>query len=240
MKRTSLLLALPLAAFGAFALAQEGGETPSAPEQAPQFESDKQRYSYALGVNVWMSLDQQGVDLDMDTFVQALRDAQAGNQKMKDPEIERLLNQLQRELREQAQQRAESQAAEQEAKGKEFLAENGKREGVKTTASGLQYEVLQAGDGAQPTATSTVTVHYRGTLLDGTQFDSSYDRGEPISFRLDRVIKGWTEGLQLMKVGSKYKLFIPAELAYGRNPRPGGPIPPNATLIFEVELLKVE
>jgi len=124
------------------------------------------------------------------------------------------------------------------ADGQKFLAENQKKAGVKTTASGLQYEVIKMGDGPKPKATDTVKVNYRGTLLDGTEFDSSYARKEPISFALDRVIPGWTEGVQLMPVGSKFKFYVKPELAYGENG--GGPIPPNSTLIFEVELLGIE
>ncbi len=124
-------------------------------------------------------------------------------------------------------------------KGKQFLAENAKKEGVKSTDSGLQYEVLKEGEGKSPKATDTVLVHYRGTLLDGTEFDSSYKRNEPIEFPLNRVIPGWTEGVQLMKEGAKYKFFIPSELAYGSSGA-GGSIGPDETLIFEVELLKVK
>lgn len=124
-------------------------------------------------------------------------------------------------------------------KGKTYLAENAKKEGVKTTASGLQYKVLQEGTGKSPKATDTVLVHYRGTLLDGTEFDSSYKRKEPIEFPLNGVIAGWTEGVQLMKEGAKYQFVIPSDLAYGRRGTPGGPIGPDETLIFEVELLKV-
>ena len=124
-------------------------------------------------------------------------------------------------------------------KGEEFLKENAKKEGVKTTASGLQYKVIKEGEGKSPKATDTVSVHYRGTLLDGTEFDSSYKRNEPTQFPLNRVIKGWTEGVQLMKEGAKYQFFIPAQLAYGERGGPGGGIGPNETLIFEIELLKV-
>ncbi|MDB6175428.1 MAG: fkpA [Chthoniobacteraceae bacterium] len=124
-------------------------------------------------------------------------------------------------------------------KGEKYLAENAKKEGVKTTASGLQYKVLKEGEGKSPKATDTVQVHYRGTLLDGTEFDSSIKRGQPAEFPLNRVIKGWTEGVQLMKEGAKYQFTIPPQLAYGASGTPGGPIGPNETLIFEVELLKI-
>ena len=139
----------------------------------------------------------------------------------------------------QAGQQAVAKAAENNKKaGAEFLAENAKKEGVKTTASGLQYEVLSEGTGKQPVAADTVRVHYTGKLLDGTVFDSSVERGEPAEFGLTQVIAGWTEGLQLMKTGSKFRFFIPADLAYGDHGA-GGSIPPQATLIFDVELLAV-
>jgi FKBP-type peptidyl-prolyl cis-trans isomerase len=125
-------------------------------------------------------------------------------------------------------------------KGVQFLAENATKKGVKVTPSGLQYEVITEGTGKSPKATDTVQVHYKGTLLDGTEFDSSYKRGQPATFPLNRVIPGWTEGVQLMKEGSKYKFFIPSKLAYGASGTPGGPIGPNEALIFEVELLKVQ
>lgn len=125
-------------------------------------------------------------------------------------------------------------------KGAQFLAENAKKEGVKVTPSGLQYKVITEGKGKSPAATDTVQVHYRGTLLDGTEFDSSYKRGQPATFPLNRVIPGWTEGVQLMKEGAKYQFVIPSNLAYGASGTPGGPIGPNETLIFEVELLKVQ
>jgi len=124
--------------------------------------------------------------------------------------------------------------------GAQFLADNAKKEGVQTTASGLQYKVLEAGTGASPSASDTVEVHYKGTLIDGTEFDSSYSRGQTISFPLNRVIAGWTEGVQLMKEGAKYEFYIPYNLAYGQMGTPGGPIPPYATLIFVVELIAIQ
>ncbi|MDB4121425.1 FKBP-type peptidyl-prolyl cis-trans isomerase, partial [bacterium] len=130
-------------------------------------------------------------------------------------------------------------AAENKEAGEKFLAENKTKEGVQTTASGLQYSVLKEGTGEKPTTASKVKVHYHGTLIDGTVFDSSVDKGEPAEFGVTQVIKGWTEGLQLMNVGAKYKFFVPSSLAYGANPRPGGVIKPNATLIFDVELLEI-
>jgi FKBP-type peptidyl-prolyl cis-trans isomerase len=138
-----------------------------------------------------------------------------------------------------AKQQREEQAAKNLAEAKAFLAENASEEGVKTLPSGLQYQVLSEGEGDPPAAADTVTVHYRGTLIDGSEFDSSYGRGEPATFPLDRVIPGWTEGLQLMRPGARYRLFLPPELAYGE--RGGGPkIGPNSALVFEVELLSVE
>lgn len=131
-------------------------------------------------------------------------------------------------------------AQDNKAAGEAYLAGNKTKEGVKVTASGLQYQVLQEGSGKQPKATDTVVVHYRGTLIDGTEFDSSYKRGQPIDFPLNAVIRGWTEGVQLMKEGAKYRFVIPSELGYGTRGTPGGPIGPNSTLIFEVELIKVQ
>src|SRR5207253_8354801 len=136
------------------------------------------------------------------------------------------------------QEKQEKQAQQNSSAGEKFLAENKTKEGVKTTTSGLQYKVLKDGNGAQPKSSDTVTVNYRGTLIDGTEFDSSFKRGQPATFPVTGVIKGWTEALQLMKVGSKFQLFVPANLAYGEQGRPG--IPPSSALIFEVELMDVK
>jgi len=147
---------------------------------------------------------------------------------------------LQKALQSAASKESSESAGKNKEEGAAFLKANVKKPGVKTTPSGLQYKVITLGKGKKPKATDKVKVHYKGTLIDGKVFDSSYDRGEPISFGLDGVIKGWTEGLQLMPTGSKFEFVIPSELAYGESPRPGGPIGPNAVLVFEVELLGIE
>jgi FKBP-type peptidyl-prolyl cis-trans isomerase len=199
-------------------------------------ESVAERISYSVGMNVGQNLARDGVDLDVEHFLQGVRDALEGNEPLlSEQEIQAAGQQLQQQVAE----RRQAAGAEQRTKGEQFLAENAERPEVKTTDSGLQYEVLRAGEGESPAATDTVTVHYRGTLLDGTEFDSSYARGEPATFPLNRVIPGWTEGLQLMNEGAKYKLYIPSDLAYGKDGTPGGPIPPNATLVFEVELVEI-
>lgn len=190
--------------------------------------------SYAFGSSIGESLKKTGLStMNYDVLLKGLKDAFTGS-KM-------ILNQQQAQecINEALTNANKSQFAGNITEGKTFLEQNKKRAGVKTTASGLQYEVLTAGTGPKPTSTSdSVLVHYKGTLLNGKQFDSSYDRGEPITFTLNQVIKGWTEGVQLMNAGSKYKLFVPYNLAYGE--RGYGPdIPPYSTLIFEIELLKV-
>jgi len=211
-------------------------------KKAPELElkTDGQKLSYSIGLEIGDSLKRMQVELDAVALIRGIVD----RLKNRDP----LLN-----AREVAQiQKAfmERQRASQEAKrktlgeknvkeGEVFLAANGKKAGVVATESGLQYTVLKEGDGPRPKATDRVKVNYRGTLIDGTEFDSSYKRGKPAVFPANRVIRGWTEALQLMKVGSKYKLFIPANLAYGKRGA-GAMIGPNATLIFEVELLGIE
>jgi FKBP-type peptidyl-prolyl cis-trans isomerase len=203
-------------------------------------ETVMERGSYAIGVDVARSVQRTGADLDVDLLIAGLRDQMAERQ-LRIPE-----DSLATVMREFAMQLQEDQAREQEAQmtanreeGEAFMASNADDEGVVTTESGLQYQVLDEGDGASPTATDVVTVHYVGTLLDGTEFDSSHRRGQPATFPVNGVIPGWTEALQLMKVGSKYKLWVPAELGYGPQGSPPD-IGPNATLVFEVELLGIE
>ncbi len=195
--------------------------------------TSKQKASYAIGVNIGKSMKQQGLDADFEMISKGMKDGAAGTPALTDPELQEAMMELQKEMQAKASQAGEKAKTEGEA----FLAANKSKEGVKTTASGLQYKVLKEGKGTKPKSTETVKVHYRGTLLDGTEFDSSYKRGEPVEFPLDQVIKGWTEGLQLMTPGSKYQFFIPSALAYGEPGNRG--IPPNSTLTFDVELLEI-
>jgi len=206
---------------------------------ATELNTDEQKLGYIIGMDIGKSLREQGTGVDLDSLVQAIRDTYNGEELAMTPE-EAAAVRTEYVQKRQAEQQAEAAAAggANLAEGQKFLAENKSKEGVQSTESGLQYKVVTMGDGAKPAATDTVKVHYRGTLLDGTEFDSSYARNEPISFALNRVIPGWTEGVQLMPVGSKFMFYIPSELAYGEGG--GGPIPPNSTLIFEVELLDIE
>lgn len=191
------------------------------------------KLSYAWGLAMGRQLKGMGVsNLDADTFRNGVMNAFDGTEPaMPVEEAQKLINDYLQELQDKAEKVAR-------AEGEQFLAENGKKENVKTTASGLQYVVEKEGTGAQPTAEDEVTVHYTGKLLNGQVFDSSVNRGEPATFPLNRVIPGWTEGVQLMKEGAKYTFFIPSDLAYGPQGVPGA-IPPHSTLIFDVELIKV-
>jgi len=190
--------------------------------------------SYGLGVIIGDNLKRQGGDsLDIETLSIALRDAYLGKPlKMDQPTSSTVVQHY-------MQRAMEYKAAKMKEESKAFLENNKKQEGVKVTASGLQYKVVTAGSGKMPAAEDNVTVHYTGKLADGTVFDSSVERGEPASFGVSQVIPGWTEALQLMREGDKWLLYIPSDLAYGEQGAGGGQIPPNATLIFEVELLKV-
>ena len=206
---------------------------------ATELDTEQKKLGYIIGMDIGKSLREQGTEVDLDSLVEAIKATYNGEELALTTEE---AGQIRKEYVEKRQAEQQAQAAAAGAtnliEGQKFLAENATKEGVQTTASGLQYKVETMGTGPRPVATDTVKVHYRGTLLDGTEFDSSYARNEPISFGLNRVIAGWTEGVQLMPVGSKFMFYISPDLAYGEGG--GGPIPPNSTLVFEVELLDIE
>ncbi len=213
----------------------------------PGLATEKQQVSYMIGMDIGKSLKPMKDELDLATLERAIKDTFADKKPLlTDEQAMQVMQGFAQKMQAKQQEEMAKKQAEMEAQGKKnieegakFLAENGKKPGVQTTASGLQYQVVTEGKGPKPKADQTVKVHYTGTLLDGTKFDSSHDRNEPAQFMLNAVVPGWTEALQLMPVGSKYKLWIPSKLGYGEQGTPGGPIPPNATLVFEVELLEI-
>lgn len=208
----------------------------AAAAQAQELETPSQKFSYTMGYQMGLSLQQSGTELDEDILVQALRDALGGAE----PRLSR--NEMDQAIAEQRaalEDERQEQASVNLERSQEFLEENKARDGVQVTDSGLQYEVLSEGEGASPTETDTVVVHYEGSLVDGTVFDSSYERGSPAELPLNGVIEGWQEGLQLMSEGAKYKLYVPAELGYGEGGA-GNRIGPNQALVFEVELLEIK
>jgi FKBP-type peptidyl-prolyl cis-trans isomerase FklB len=215
-------------------------ENPPASPKA-ELKTDRQKGSYALGHKIAANIHRQLGDttLDLDAFLLGMREALSGKGgSMSDAECEKAFNAFQSELSVHKINAAKSVAAKNKKEGEAFLAANKTKPGVATLPSGIQYLVLKEGTGKQPKATDEVKVHYHGTLIDGTVFDSSVNRGEPSTFRLDQVIPGWTESVQKMKEGSKWRIFIPSDLAYGPNGYQG--IAPNTTLIFEIELLEVK
>jgi FKBP-type peptidyl-prolyl cis-trans isomerase FklB len=204
-----------------------------------KFTDENDKTSYSVGYQIGGDFKRQGVQLNPEALVRGIKDAVSDAKPvMTEQEMSQLLVELKRKIVAAQEEVMKKLAEENIAKSDAFLAENAKKDGVKTLASGLQYKIVKEGAGGSPKATDTVTVHYRGTLIDGTEFDSSYSRNQPATFQLNRVIPGWLEALQLMNPGSKWQVFIPPKLAYGEHgaaPR----IPPNSTLIFEVELLSI-
>ena len=213
--------------------------TSLAPAAQTELKDQKDKVSYSIGLDIGTTLKRQLIDVNAELLNKGIQDGLSGNKGLlTDEQVKETMAAFQKDM--MAKQAAAKKATGEKnaAEGKKFLADNKSKEGVKTTASGMQYKVLKEGTGPVPKATDTVKVNYRGTTIDGTEFDSSYKRGQPASFPVNRVIKGWTEGLQLMKVGSKYQLVIPADLAYGERGA-GSDIGPNATLLFDVELLEI-
>lgn len=225
-----LVAIVVLVVFSGFADAQD----------RPVLKTDKDKVSYSIGLDIGTNFKRQSVDLDQKALAAGIADGLSGGKPLlTEDEVRTVLAQFQQQMAAKAQAMAQQLADKNQKEGEAFLAENKKKKGVITLPSGLQYRVITAGTGKIPKATDTVTTHYRGTLIDGTEFDSSYKRGEPASFPVNGVVKGWTEALQLMKVGSKWQLVIPSNLAYG--PQGAGQvIGPNATLIFEIELLSIK
>lgn len=243
--RKTLIAASAVAALGLMGCQKDAPSTESAASTVDiETLTEAQKQDYAMGASMAVFVNSRkdemtrlGGELDKDVVVQGFVDALAEKSALTTDQIREFAQAGEQAMRDLVEQEAAKAAENNIAAGLAFLEENGKKEGVVTTESGLQYEVLEEGEGASPIATDSVTVHYRGTLLDGTEFDSSYSRGEPATFPLNRVIPGWTEGVQLMKEGGKYRFYIPSELAYGQ--RATGSITPNSTLLFDVELLAV-
>jgi FKBP-type peptidyl-prolyl cis-trans isomerase FklB len=213
--------------------------SPAAKPKPLALVTDKDKQSYAIGLNVGKSLHRDSIDVEPKFMLQGIEDALAGGKVLlTDDQVKTVLTALQSQVRQKQEEQRLALAESNKKDGAAFLAANASKEGVVTLPSGLQYKVLVAGTGPKPSVTDSVVCNYRGTLLDNTEFDSSYKRGQPMTFVVGRVIKGWSEALQLMPVGSKWQLFIPPDLAYGE--RGSGPIGPNATLVFEVELQSIQ
>jgi FKBP-type peptidyl-prolyl cis-trans isomerase FklB len=199
------------------------------------------RVSYALGMNIGNRFKQQSIDVNIDVFLKGLKDELSGGKRLlSDEEYIETLTALSKEVAAKQAEAIKKLGDKNKQESEQFLAENKKKEGVKTLPSGLQYKVIKEGSGKSPKEKDTVTVNYQGTLVNGNEFDSSYRRGEPATFPVDGVIRGWTEALQLMKEGAKWQLFIPSDLAYGEKGAGGGLIGPNAMLIFDVELISIQ
>jgi FKBP-type peptidyl-prolyl cis-trans isomerase FklB len=236
---TAPLLLLPMkslfVAITALALASTG-----LAQEKTELKDSKDKVSYSIGLDIGATFKKQKIDVNADVLLAGIKDALSGAKPlMTDDQVRETMKAFSKEMMEKQAAATKETAQKNAAAGEQFLAENKKKPGVKTTASGLQYKVLKEGNGPTPKASDSVVTNYRGTLINGTEFDSSYKRGQPATFPVAGVIKGWTEALQLMKVGSKYQLFVPANLAYGERGA-GEEIKPNETLIFEVELMEIK
>ena len=215
--------------------AQGGAQEPASPK------TEKEKISYGIGVGMARNLQRQGVDANVDFMIKGIKDTLAGTKLlMAEEELQKIMTDFQTELRQRQMQAMKAAGEKNKKEGEEFLAANSKKEGVIALPSGLQYKVLKMGDGKIPTDADSVEVHYRGTLIDGTEFDSSYSRKQPATFKVKGgVISGWTEALKLMPVGSKFQFFMPSQLAY-QEVGAGNQVGPNATIIYEVELLAIK
>ena len=202
--------------------------------------NQKDKVSYVIGMDIGTNLKKQSIDVDPDILAKGIKDGFSGGKSLlSEQEVREIMAAFQKEMMAKQEELNKKLGEKNKKEGEGFLAENKKKEGVKTLPSGLQYKVIKAGTGKKPKLTDTVTTHYRGTLIDGTEFDSSYRRGQPATFPVNGVIPGWTEALQLMQEGAKWQLFVPPNLAYGERGA-GRQIGPNATLIFEVELISIQ
>lgn len=232
MKYSKLMAALFFAA--ALVACQSGGDD----LKNVKLETTQQKFSYGMGLQIGKMAKQQNIELDLAAYRAGLTDGLAdAEQRVTQEELQVAFTEQQKAVAEQQKAKREQAGSKNIEEGKKFLAENAQKEGVKTTASGLQYKVIKEGEGAKAKLSDIVKVHYKGTLINGEEFDSSHKRNKPVEFPLEGVIKGWQEGLQLMNKGAKYELYIPEELAYGAGG--AGKIGPNSTLIFEVELLDI-
>jgi FKBP-type peptidyl-prolyl cis-trans isomerase len=241
MKRVFILsLIICVIAACGFTEANESTDVAKMFSKKLNLENQKQKASYSIGYNMGKNLRNISSEIDLFIVMQGLVDGEGGDEKaqLEMAEMQKVMMEFQAEMRKKYQEDKKKEGKNNKIEGEKFLKENAKKEGVKVTESGLQYEIIKEGTGPHPKSTDKVNVHYKGMFIDGKEFDSSYSRGKPATFLLNRVIKGWTEGLQLMKVGAKWKFFIPAEIAYGEKGK--NEIGPNAALIFEIELLGID
>lgn len=241
MKRLFILsLIICVIAACGFTESKESQDTKKMSSKKLKLENQKQKLSYSIGFDLGRRLRNIISEIDLSIVAQGVMDGAAGDEKaqIETQEMHKVITEFNVAMRKKHEEGKKIQGEKNKVEGKKFLEENAKKEGVLTTKSGLQYKIIKAGTGPHPKATDFVKVHYKGTFIDGTEFDSSFKRGKPATFPLTRVVKGWTEALQLMKVGAKWKLFIPPDIGYGKGGR--GTIGPEATLIFEVELLGID